>query len=271
MSGPNQQTREIEAALVGHWSHLGRWAAGALVDEGGVLRYETPIPHLPYNGVIRTAISGGDPGKAVNAVVESFQRRGVPFIWWEHPSCMPQDLGSHLDRNGLAAVERVTGMAIDLDNWNETKPQADVRFVEVLDTQAMEAYEDLIVRYWELPPESQAMVASLNRFWGPGKLPAHRWVAYIDDIPVGKALLSLAAPKGVAAVYGMSVTPEARGRGIAGGLTTTLLKRAKALGCQRVVLHSSEIAVDVYRRAGFIDCCSMTVYATAPLWSGANH
>jgi GNAT superfamily N-acetyltransferase len=271
LGGLNQQIREIEAALVGHWSHLGQWAAGALVDMGGVLRYETPIPHLPYNGVLRTAITERDPGEAVNAVVESFQRRGVPFIWWEHPSCMPQDLGSHLDRNGLAAVERVTGMAIDLDNWNDTKPHADVRFVEVLDTQAMEAYEDLIVRYWELPPESQAMVASLNRFWGPGKLPAHRWVAYIDDIPVGKALLSLAAPKGVAAVYGMSVTPEARGRGIAGGLTTTLLKRAKALGCQRVVLHSSQIAVDVYRRAGFIDCCSMTVYATAPLWSGANH
>ena len=26
-----------------------------------------------------------------------------------------------------------------------------------------------------------------------------------------------------------------------------------------------------YRRAGFIDCCTMTVYATAPLWSGASH
>ena len=271
MGGLNQQTREIEAALVGHWSHLGRWAAGVLVDEGGVLRYETPIPHLPYNGVIRTAISGGDPGEAVNGVVASFQRRGVPFIWWEHPSSTPSDLGFHLERNGLTAVERVTGMAIDLDDWNETTPRGDVRFVEVLDTEAMEAYEDLIVRYWELPPESQAMVASLNRFWGPGQLPAHRWVAYIDDRPVGKALLSLAAPKGVAAVYGMSVTPESRGRGIAGDLTSTLLTRAKELGCRRVVLHSSESAVNVYRRAGFIDCCSMTVYATAPLWSGADH
>ena len=69
----------------------------------------------------------------------------------------------------------------------------------------------------------------------------------------------------------MSVTPEARGRGIAQGLTTTLLARAKVLGCQRVVLHSSEIAVNVYRRAGFIDYCAMTVYATAPLWSAAGH
>lgn len=271
MEDCGDRIREIEAALVGHWSHLGRWASGALVDEGGVLRYETPIPHLPYNGVLRTAITRDDPSETIGAVVESFNRRGVPFIWWEHPSCVPRDLGRHLERCGLTAVERVTGMSIDLDGWIAAEPRSDSRFAEIVDAHGMEAYEDMIVRYWELPPEAQAMVASLNRFWGPGRLPAYRWVAYIDDQPVGKALLSLAAPEGIAAVYGMSVTPEARGRGIAGDLTTTLLQRAKTLGCRRVVLHSSKNAVKVYRRAGFVDCCDMTVYATAPLWTGADH
>lgn len=266
----DEQTREIEAALVGHWSHLGRWTSGRLVDEGGVLRYETPIPHLPYNGVIRTQITG-DPDATIGAVVESFGSRGVPFIWWEHPSCLPEGLGEHLARHGLTAVEDVTGMSIDLVGWVEPELREDVQFVEILDSQEMKAYEDLIVRYWELPRESQTMVASLNRYWGPGHLPAHRWVGYLDGQPVGKAMLSLAAPEGVAAVYGMSVTPEARGRGIASGFTTTLLQRAKQLGCHRVVLHSSRMAVDVYRRAGFVDCCTMTVYATAPLWSGADH
>ena len=79
MGGPNQQMREIEAALVGHWSHLGRWPSGALVDEGGVLRYETPIPHLPYNGVIRTAIPGGDPGAFDTVHLAAFVRRPHRF------------------------------------------------------------------------------------------------------------------------------------------------------------------------------------------------
>jgi hypothetical protein len=43
MGGLDERTGEVEAALVGHWSHLGRWTSGRLVDEGGVLRYETPI------------------------------------------------------------------------------------------------------------------------------------------------------------------------------------------------------------------------------------
>ncbi len=74
-------------------------------------------------------------------------------------------------------------------------------------------------------------------------------------------------PPGVAAIYGMSVKPEARGRGIAGGLTTILLRRAKEAGSRRAVLHSTEMAVGIYRRSGFVERCRFTAFATAQLWS----
>ena len=38
---------DIEAAVVEHWSLLGLWPGAELVDEGGILRFETPIPALP--------------------------------------------------------------------------------------------------------------------------------------------------------------------------------------------------------------------------------
>jgi ribosomal protein S18 acetylase RimI-like enzyme len=71
----------------------------------------------------------------------------------------------------------------------------------------------------------------------------------------------------VAAIYGMSVTPEARGKGVASTLTEVLLDRAESLGCRRVVLHSSEMAVGMYERAGFTRQCEMPVYANAALWA----
>jgi ribosomal protein S18 acetylase RimI-like enzyme len=80
-------------------------------------------------------------------------------------------------------------------------------------------------------------------------------------------LLSLSAPPGVAAIYGMSVRPEARGQGIASHLTNIALHRAKALQCTKVVLHASEMAVNVYRRAGFTEHCELVIHGTAPLWS----
>jgi GNAT superfamily N-acetyltransferase len=266
----DEVTREIEEAFVGHWSHLGRWPRGALVEEDGVLRFETPITHLPYNGVIRSSL-GGDPDRTIASVVGSFRRRGVDFMWIVHPSSQPADLGERLAAHGLLAVEVATGMSLDLDDWTPEPGHGDVRYEEVAGELGMRVYEDLIVSYWELPEHARELVTELNRFWGPGRLAAHRWVAFADGRAVGKGLLSLAAPPGVAAIYGMSVLPEARGRGVASGLTAVMLERARALGCRRVVLHSSQMAAGVYRRAGFVERCTFTVYATAPLWSGHDH
>jgi hypothetical protein len=110
-------------------------------------------------------------------------------------------------------------MSIELDGWNWQAPRPGVGYEEVLSDRAMQQYEDLIMSYWGLPSESQALVAGLNRFWGPGRLPAHRWLAFVD----------------------------------------------------RVVLHSSESAVAVYLKSGFAKRCSLTVYATASLWSSEDH
>lgn len=264
---------EIEEALVGHWSHFGRWPRGALLEERGTLRYETPVAQLPYNGVIRTAIER-DPEEVIAAVLESFRRRDVSCLWWHHPTATPDDLGHRLAAHGLSAVEHVTGMSIDLDD-DVKLPRFDaggLRFQEVLDEPAMGVYSELIVSYWELPEESRLLVDEVNRYWGPGKAPLHRWIAFDEDGRlIGKVLLSLAAPPGVGAIYGMSVRPEARGKGVAGALTGLVLRRAQKLGCARVVLHSSEMAVRVYERAGFERQCELTVYADAPLWASRQH
>jgi ribosomal protein S18 acetylase RimI-like enzyme len=63
----------------------------------------------------------------------------------------------------------------------------------------------------------------------------------------------------------MSVRPQARGRGVGTGMVTTLLLAARDSSCHRVVLHSSEKAVELYRRAGFVGHCPLTMYSTAPL------
>jgi GNAT superfamily N-acetyltransferase len=269
MAADPEAVRELEEALVGHWSHLGRWPKGALVEDHGTLRYETPIPCLPYNGVIRTTIIG-DPDEVVADVLDSFRRRDVECLWWVHPSALPGDLGRRLAANGLSAVEHVAGMAMELGDWQPQPTPPDVRYEAVETVDTLRAYADLVVAYWEVPDESRPLVEEVNAYRAPGSASAHRWLALVGGRPVGKVLLSLAAPAGIAAIYGMSVLPELRGRGIAGGLTTVALRRARDLGCRRVVLHSSEMAVGVYERAGFSKVCPLTVYANAPIWTSRH-
>jgi len=63
--------------------------------------------------------------------------------------------------------------------------------------------------------------------------------------------LSLAGTKDTAAIFGVYVRSAARGKGVAQALNQLAIQRAVDLGMKRVVLHSSNMAVNVYRRSGF--------------------
>lgn len=259
---------EIEDALFAQWSHFGRWPKGELHDDGRLLWFETPIRHLPYNGVVRTRLGeGAAAAAAIARMVERFDARDVQYFWVVHPTATPADLGDRLVAHGLAPVERMNCMSLELADWEPAPLPSDVAFEEVLSDDAMQTYSELTARYWEIADEERELVAEFHRHWGPGRAPGHRFLAVMDGQTVAKAYLSVAGPPGVAAIYGMYVSPEARGRGVAGGLTTTMLRRAEHDGCRRAVLHATDMAVGVYRRAGFVDRCVITVFATASLWS----
>lgn len=251
---------DIEAALVAHWSQFGRWPKGELRDEDGLLRLETPIKQLPYNGIIRTRL--GDTADAnIAAVTERFRARDTPCLWFVHPSATPADLEVRLLAHGLRPTARIRCMSLELAEWDPPPLPGHVRFEEVLDDPALQTYSALTMEYWRIRNDQRPLLAELQRYLGPGRVPGHRYLAFNEGTVIGKSYLSLAGPPGVAAIYGMSVLPRARGRGIAGGLTTTLLQRAKQAGCHRAVLHSTDMALGVYRRAGFVERCPLTLLA----------
>jgi ribosomal protein S18 acetylase RimI-like enzyme len=262
---------EIERAFVAQWSLIGQWPGARLVDEDGVLRFETPIRKLPYNGVIRTSIEERAE-VVVERITADYARRGAEFFWLIHPSARPDGLAEHLGAVGLDLVETATGMSLELDTWepSQVTPPPAVELAEVVDEDGLRAYEDILMTYWELDEADRDHVSRLNRHWSGSRAQGHRWVVLLEGRPAGKGYLSLAGPPGVASIYGMSVRPEARGMGIAGALTQTLVAQAKSLGCRRVVLHSSAMAVGVYRRAGFVERCPLVFFATAPIWSGKH-
>lgn len=257
---------EIEEAFVAHWSVFGRWSQGELREERGVLWFETPIRHLPYNAVIRTRVDG-DADAVIALIVDRFRARRVNFFWLVHPSARPADLSAQLAAHGLSAVENATGMSLELSGWKRPELPSGIIYREVLTEADLDEFHKLTAAYWEIPEDEAPLVARFQREWGPGRAPGHRYLAFVDGVAVAKGYLSVAGPSGVAAIYAMMTVPEARGRGIAGGLTTALISRAGELGCRRVVLHSSDMAVGVYRRTGFVERCRFTVFATAPVWS----
>lgn len=258
----------IAGAFVTHWSHFGRYPGSSLHDEDGVLWFESPIAHLPYNAVIRSHVTG-DPDAVVARVTERFRARGVPFMWVVRPGDSPHDLGARIAAAGLSLVEEATGMDLDLAEWHADPAPAGVEVVEALDETRLRHYEELIRTYWAVPDEARELIEVLNRHWTGDRGPGTRFVAYVDGAPVGKLFLNLLELP-VAGVYGVAVVPEARGRGVARALMAAALERSVALGATRAVLHSSPMARSLYRRMGFAERCRLDVYATTAL-RGTHH
>ena len=257
---------DIEEALFTQWSHVGRWPGAALHEDHGLMWFETPITHLPYNGVIRTRIDGGvDDEPLVAAITGAFRARDVQSFWMLHPSS-PAELAQRLARHDVRPVQRMTGMSLELRDRRPPPPSSDVEFREVVGDRDMDAYVDLTMELFGIPPDERALVSAFHTYWGPGRIAGHRYIGWLGDAPIAKAYLSVAGPPGVASIYGMGVRPEARGRGVAAGLTAILLDRALELGMNRAVLHATDMARSVYRRVGFVEQCELQVCATGALY-----
>jgi GNAT superfamily N-acetyltransferase len=267
----NDDVRAIEDAFVAHWANFGLGPGGSYHDDGDLIWIEAPVPQLPYNAVIRTTLID-DIDDRILRVTSHFHQRNVNFLWLVHPSAQPVDLPAKLAAHGLGLVETATGMSMELSSWTENRttasPKVDSPIVyrEVQNDADMEAFEVLMAYYWELPPESRRYAYGINRWVGLGPTaPGVRWIALMGGEPIGKAYLSLLGPPDTAAIFGVSVRREARGHGVATILTEHLVQRAVDLGRRRVVLHSSEMALNLYRRMGFVERCVLPVYATGAL------
>src|SRR4029434_2143012 len=110
---PSNAIRALEENFWALWSRFGRGDGCHLHDESDALWYETPIPTLPYNAVIRFSATRG-VDRSMDRIFERFRARNVPFIWIVHPSTKPPDLESRLRSRGFEEAEMVDGMWVDL-------------------------------------------------------------------------------------------------------------------------------------------------------------
>ncbi|HVL33321.1 MAG TPA: hypothetical protein VM600_07040, partial [Actinomycetota bacterium] len=170
----------IEEAFVTHWSVFGKWSRGALREEDGVLWFETPIPYLPYNMVVRTRIPDTAEAEAViDRVASGFRARSVPYLWVVRPTDRPADLDQRLARQGLDLVETATGMDLDLERWQaQAEPMSDATIVAVdHDPEGVRDYVELMRTYWSIPASGQELLDQFNGEFSGDRSPGIRLIA----------------------------------------------------------------------------------------------
>jgi len=254
--------RALEYNLWEFWSWFGRGPGCALHDEGDALWFETPIPTLPYNMVLRFAVTS-DIDRRIDSIVKHYLRRRVAFLWIIHPSSMPKDLGDRLNKRGLVEIEVCSGMATNLTNMPELQSAPEGFEIRELDNETAANYlVDFAAWRWHVPEEAKSHLRVYTQVLRIGRpSPILRcWMAWCGKLPVSKAGLYCGA--GAAGIYAVATRPQARGQGLAGTLTVEALRAARENGYQLAVLHSTPMAEGLYAKLGFSYVAPFKIFAS---------
>jgi GNAT superfamily N-acetyltransferase len=252
---------ELEANFWEFWSTFGRGPGGTLHDEGDALWFENPIPIIPYNTILKFQVEKNIDLR-IDRLVNHYQKRRVAFLWVVHPTSSPIDLPDRLQKRGLQEVELMPGMVRSLAEFPELPPlPKGIEVREIIDEEDFAEYSDFVSWRWGVPEEYMGQLrASLTQFQiGKPGSKSHMWQAWRAGQPISKAGLYLAT--GSAGIYAVATRPEARRLGLAGILTLKALKKARTLGKNLALLHSTPMAESLYRSLGFETIAEFRLFA----------
>jgi ribosomal protein S18 acetylase RimI-like enzyme len=245
----------LEGNLWAMWRLFGLGRGCSLHEDENATWFETPIENLPYNGVLRFRSDGtsAEVKEQVEAIFAHFQQRGVPFFWLVHPSMLPKDLDKLLEARGLVELESFPGMAALLDSIPQPvyEVPGGIEIREVIDAKDRASVMELIAWRWEVPEAARPLLPDVSSAFdvrGPGSQ-VRCWAAWKDGKPVSKVVLNITGE--ACGIYGVATRPEARGLGLARNMTLMACEAAREAGSRFCVLHSTEMAINLYRKIGF--------------------
>ncbi len=234
----------------------------SLHDEGDALWFETPIPIIPYNGVLRFQVET-DVDQRIDRLVQHFCDRQVAFMWIVHPTATPPDLPQRLRQRGLHEIEIMPGMARSLADLPEMPPLPEgVTIRKMVDEHDAHEFFQFAAWRWGVPEEYRAQlgpVMAAFQFGTPGSQ-AHMWQAWRDGLPIAKAGIYLARRS--VGIYAVVTRPEARRLGLASALTLIALHDARRRGQSLAVLHSTPMAESLYHSLGFRTMAEFRIFAS---------
>lgn len=192
-----------------------------------------------------------DVDRRIDAIFENNRQRGVPFVWLQHPTARPSELGERLRVRGLEEAEAPPVKAVDVRELDEpTAPPGGIEIREAATTDTDTVLE-MVAWRWGVPNEVAPKLTGIAPGFGigvPGSAIRCR-VARKDGAPVSMVVLNLDA--GAAGIYGVATKPEARGLGLTRILRLQALHTARDAGYTLGVLHSTPMAVSPYDELGF--------------------
>ncbi len=237
-------------------------APSATYHEETELRWiASSVPHPFVNMISGAELTPDSADEAIQRAIKPFIERDLPCCWLLGDTVRPDDLSARLMTAGFSLVERNAAMAADISTFVAPPMKEDVAVREVLNADDTEVWIDILTQGFVIPREVSALFSHSGNHYGYASSPIRLFLGYYRGEPVSCSMLTLMA--GVAGIYCVATTPEARGRGAGMATTAEALSVAHGLGYQMAVLEASEDGYPVYLKLGFKDYGKIIWYLRA--------
>jgi ribosomal protein S18 acetylase RimI-like enzyme len=138
---------------------------------------------------------------------------------------------------------------------------AGIKVHPVTPNHEFEPFMEYVAARWEVPTAERLDLAAIVRSFrvGDERSPTHAWLIVKDGTVLAKA--GTHDTQDVVGLYGVATKPDARGLGLARLACLKALTAARERGQSTAVLHSTPIAVSLYRAMGFREVVAFRLYA----------
>lgn len=202
--------------------------------------------------------------KKIKENITFFEKRQVPFLWVLGPSSTPKKMGELLIKNGFI-IDKLQGMAYNLKILDTERELLNkVEIIKIESMNALKVWNDIILTGFDFPKEVRTdfFFEAFSFILLKDRASASAFLAYYDGNPVASSLVLYKA--GVAGIHLVTTLEEARGKGIGTAITLAPLNEAKKLGYETAILHSTEMGLNMYKRMGFKEYCTIELFIWQP-------
>ena len=216
----------------------------------GIVRWHCAHPYFWFNSVLCSRDATAADLNLIEETIAYYKSKGIKSIgWWLENGVSRDSWEVLLARYGFEYFDGPPGMDVDLNRLPEnqtTPPGLEIRTLN--GPKDLSEYAQLITTAFDFPAETEPSAYDWVRGLKLG-IPFLIYTAYLEGKLVGTS--SIFYDAGVAGIYTVAVSSDARRKGIGAAITLHPLLEARNKGYRIGILQSSELGYKVYQRLGF--------------------
>lgn len=229
-----------------------------IVFEKDVTVVRADMPDDTFNYIVSAKFEEKCAKERIQAVLDHYRKKGLPFSWWVGEGDTPYNLTDYLQDAGLEKKEENFGMYKELVKMPRKKTPLRIKRVE--EQTRLSDFASIFVnlgRYAKIDAEYYQLIPPILY---QEKSPLQMYVGYEGNQAVTTGVVVMHA--NVAGIYYVMTLPSHRKRGYATAMMEHVLECAQNKGFYLATLQASEKGKNLYESMGFQKSSLFVEYST---------